>query len=346
MVVIGSLLPLTGDGAAYGVEIRNGIDLAVDKINTTGGLQGRKLSVSYEDTKGDPTTAVSAIQSLLARQRVPTIIGDSFSGSTLALIPVIERERVVLLSPTASSPKLTGASAFFFRNWPSDSIEATVMAAVATSRLGRKSFGVLYSNSEYGVGLKNAFVKKVRYLGGTVIGEEAFREKDTDFRTQLQNLNAKKPDAIYLTGYYQEFALILKQAKELGVRAQFLSYGTFHEPQVLSLSRGAAEGVVFVQPFYDPDSPEPIVAEFVAAFKKKYQTAPGLYAAHGYDAGLLLGEAMRTAANTPTAERIRDALLAIKDFPGVTGSTTFDSKGDVKKPSRIMTVRDGKFQPL
>jgi branched-chain amino acid transport system substrate-binding protein len=345
-VIAGSILPLTGDGAAYGVEIRHGIELAVEHINETGGLGGPRFQLTYEDSRGDPTTAVSALQSLRLRNSVAAVIGDSFSGATLALVPVIDRDKIVLLSPTASSPKLTAASPFFFRVWPSDTAEATKMADFALATLSKSAFAVLYSNSEYGVGLRNAFVERVTRGGARLVADEAFREKDTDFRTQLQKIKSRRPDAVYITGYYQEFALILKQARELALRTQFLSCGTFHEPQVIPLAAGGAEGVIFVQPYYDPASTDPRVVQFVTAFRQRNGSDPGLYAAHGYDAALVLAEAMRKASGDLSADSIRRQLEGIRDFPGVTGKTTFEPGGDVKKEYRLMTVRDGRFVGL
>jgi branched-chain amino acid transport system substrate-binding protein len=343
--VIGSLLPLTGDGAAYGVEIKNGIDLAVEQANAAGGVNGRKIRVVYEDTKGDPTTAVSAFQSVLARYRVPAVIGAAFSGETLAIVPIATREKVVVLSPTASSPKLSGSSPYFFRVWPSDNAEASVMAEFAVNKLGKKRLAVIYSNSDYGVGLRNAFVAKARQLGADIVQQEAFNEKDTDFRAQLQNIKAQNPDAVYMTGYYQEFAQILKQAKELGIAAQFLSCGTFHEPQVISLAGGAAQGVIFTQPYYDPESKDVLVQKFVQQFKAKFGITPGLYAAHGYDAARVLIRVLQTAKSLD-GQSIRETISSIKDFPGITGVTTFVAGGDVVKPYRIMTVRKGTFSAV
>ncbi|MBN1460253.1 MAG: ABC transporter substrate-binding protein [Armatimonadetes bacterium] len=344
-IVIGSILPLTGDGAAYGIEIKNGIDLAVEQTNAQGGIGGTKLRVIYEDSQGDAKNAVSAFRKLTSQHKVPVVIGDSFSGPTLAIAPIAQREKVVLFSPTASSPKLSSAGPYFFRNWPSDTAEASVVAELAIQKLGKKRCAVLYSNSEYGIGLRDVFIRRVQELGGEIIRQEAFREKDTDFRTQLQNIKSVNPDALYMTGYYQEFAQILKQAKELGLQTQFLSCGTFHEPQVISLSGGAAEGVIFVQPYYDPHSDAQHVREFVNRFEAKFGIAPGLYAAHGYDAAEIVAKAIEGAASF-TGSALADELHQTKDYLGVTGPTTFTAQGDVVKPCRVMTVRNGQFVDL
>ena len=339
--VIGSILPLTGDGASYGKEIKNGIDLAVEQENREGGVDNRKIVVRYEDSAGDPKQAVSAMQKLMSQSRPEAVIGDAFSSPALAIAPIANRDKIVMISPTASSPKLSGAGPYFFRNWPSDEAEATAMAEFAVKRRDLRRFAILYSTSAYGVGLKDVFAQKIPELGATVVAQEAFREGDVDFRAQLTKIKGQRPDAVYITGYWKEFANILKQARELGLSSQFLSCGTFHEPKLLQIAGNAAEGVVFVQPMYDPASAAPAVSEFVSAFKSRFGIEPGLYAAHGYDATRILIEAARSAEGRSVT--LRDAVAQTKGFVGVTGNTSFNGKGDVVKGSRIMAVSGGRF---
>ena len=216
---IGVILPLSGDGAAYGKKERDGIALAVEETNAALAATGRKIEAIYEDSKGLPAPAASAIQKLINIDKVPVVIGDAFSSPTLAMVPIADRNKVVIVSPSASSPKLSGASRYFFRVWPSDMAEASIMAEVAIKKLGFNSFAVLYGNNEYGLGLKDVFSAKVKEMGKKVLAVEAYNEGDMDFRAQLAKIKDVAPEAIYLGGYYKEFAKILKQAKELGIDA-------------------------------------------------------------------------------------------------------------------------------
>lgn len=334
---IGVVLPLTGDGAAYGEKEKEGVMLAIEEHNAS---SSTKITVFYEDSQGSPAPAASAAQKLIA-QGVAVIIGDAFSSPTLAMVPIADKSNTVLISPSASSPKLSGSSKFFFRVWPSDVSEASIMARIAVERMDLSTFAIFNGNNEYGIGLRDVFKAAVDSLGKTVLLTENYNEGDSDFRVQLVKIKASSPQAIYLGGYYREFAKILQQARELGITSQFLSCGTFHEPEVITLSGGAAEGVVFVQPYFNRESRDSITQNFVRAYESKFKSEAGVYAAHGYDAAEVIA-AVIDMGNV-TSEEIRAGLLTLTDFPGVTGATTFIEGGDVIKPARVMTVRQGKF---
>jgi len=256
-------------------------------------------------------------------------------------VPIVDKNKVIMISPTASSPKLSGSSEYFFRVWPSDVAEGSITAKVGIEIMNLKTFAVLYANNDYALGLKNVFIETVNKLGAEVLIIEVFNDGDTDFRTQLTKIKNFSPAAIYLAGYYKEFAKILIQAKEMGIKAQFLSCGTFPEPEVLKIAGEAAEGVVFVQPYFDKNSKDPIIRKFIKDYEERFGTEAGVYAAHGYDAMKVIAEAMKIGGTSPDA--IKNALLSLKDFPGVTGKITFIKGGDIIKPVRVMTVRNGKF---
>jgi branched-chain amino acid transport system substrate-binding protein len=340
-IKIGAILPLTGDGAAYGQKEKNGIELAVQQANESGCINGKKVKVVYEDSQGIPAPAVSAAQKLINIEKVSVIIGDAFSSPTLAMVPVAHQNKVVIMSPSASSPKLSGASPFFFRVWPSDTSEGTKMAEVAIQELKLNKFSVIYGNNDYAVGLKDVFIAKIKEMGKEIVAVEVYNEGDSDFRTQLARIKEKSPDAIYMPGYYKEFVKILTQAKEMGIKAQFLSCGTFHEPEILKAPGNIAEGVVFVQPYFDRNSNDPVTKAFVAAYEKRFNLEAGVYDAHGYDAARVILDVMKQGKIS--AEDVRKGLLALKDFPGVTGKTTFIEGGDVIKPARVMIVKEGRF---
>jgi len=340
-IKIGVVLPLSGDGAAYGQKEREGIDLAVEKVNKAGGVNGSKIVAIYEDSQGSPTPAVSATQKLITQNKVKVIIGDAFSSPTLAMVPITDKNKIILMSPTASSPKLSGSNEYFFRIWPSDVAEGSIMAEIAFNQLKLRSYGVFSGNNEYSQGLKNVFEATVSKMGGSILISELYNEGDKDFRTQLAKIKAKSPEAIYLAGYYKEFALILNQIREMGIKTQVLSCGTFHEPEILKTARIAAEGVIFVQPYFDRKNPDPVVQRFVDDYEKKFKSEAGVYAAHAYDALMVLSEAMKNVwKNT---NDIRDNILRLKAYPGATGKITFIAGGDVIKPLRVMTVRNGQF---
>lgn len=339
-ITVGAILPLSGDGAKYGAAARRAIDLGVSKVNDDGGIDGKRLVVVFEDSKGAGKDGVSAIQKLITVNRVPAVIGDLLSSVTLAMAPVAERHRVVLLSPTSSAPKITSAGDYIFRNCASDVFEGKIMAEAAVQQLNIRKVAVLYINNDYGVGITDVFRPTFTAQGGSIVAQEAFAQGVTDFRTQLTKIAATKPDAVYIVGY-KELGLLLRQARELGIKAQFLSTVMFEDPEILAVAGNAAEGVIYSARAYDPNSDEPHVKEFVGAFKQRYGEEPDIFAAYAYDAIRILVLAIKTGGTS--ADKIKHALYSIRDFVGVTGSTSFDANGDVIQPAYLKIVRDGKF---
>jgi len=337
---IGAILPLTGDGAKYGGAARKAIDLVMSEVNDNGGLRGKKIQVIYEDTKGTGKDGVSAIQKLITVDEVSAVIGGLFSSVTLAVAPLAEKNQVVLLSPTSSAPKITDAGDYIFRNCASDVFEGKVMADAAVKELGVRKVAILYINNDYGVGIADIFKKTFLVHGGHIVAEEAFSQSATDFRTQLTKIANLQPDGIYIVGY-KELGHLLKQAHELGIKTQFMSTVMFEDPDILSVAGKAADGVIYSARAYDPDSDEPHIKEFVTSFKHRYEEEPDIFAAYAYDAARILVQAMNE--KEPSADAIKQSIYAIKNFPGVTGSTSFDDNGDVIQPAYLKTVKDGKF---
>ena len=335
VIKIGAILPLTGGGAKYGEEAKNGIELAIED------LKNSKIEVLYEDDQGTANGAVNAFNKLVESAKVPVIIGPMYSSTALAIAPLGQRKKVVIFSPSASSPDLTEAGDYFFRNWPSDIYEGNEMAKFAHDTLNLKTIAILSVNLDYGVGLTKVFEKVFKSLGGQILTTEYYDQGATDFRTQLSKIKSLNPEAIYLPGYYSEIGLILKQAKEIGIKTRFLSCVGFDNPKVLEIAGSAAEGVVFARPYYDPESEDPVIKSFVERFTQKYGVAPGIYAAHAYDALKIIAQAIEKGGYS--ADGIKEALYSISGFPGVTGSTSFDENGDVEKPIQIMKVMQGRF---
>lgn len=340
IVKIGAVLPLTGDAAKYGQAAKKGIDLALEEINAKGGIRGTKLRIIYEDSQGLPKEAVSALQKLISINKVLAVIGDLLSSNTLAMAPLANREKVVLLSPTSSAPEITLAGDYIFRNCASDTFEGTIMAEYAYDQLGLHRVAIIYINNAYGVGILEVFKKTFLAKGGKVVLEEAFQQSATDFRTQLAKIKAAKPQAVYIVGY-RELGLLLKQAFELGIKTQFLSTVMFEDPEILKIAGNAAEGVIYSARSYDPKLRTKPIERFVSAFRQKYHETPDIFAGLSYDAMRILGLAMERGGFS--SNQIKDALYQIKDYPGVAGKTTFDQNGDVIQPATVKTVKRGNF---
>ena len=335
VIKIGAILPLTGDGAKYGEEDKNGFEIAISECNN------KNIKIIYEDDQGNSKGGVTAFNKLNSTDKPSIIIGLMYSSVALAVAPLGENNKVVLLSTTASSPDLTNAGDYFFRNWPSDIYEGEEIAEFTYSKLNLKQGAIFTVNLDYGVGLTKVFEQVFKSLGGEITNIEYYNQGDTDFRTKLIKLKSDKPEFIYLPGYYTEIGQLLKQAKELNFNTQFLSCVGFDNPKVIDIAGNSANGVIFSRPYYNPESNEIVVKNFVDKYIKKYGEKPGIYSAHAYDALRIVIKAIEIGGNS--SEGIKDALYKIKDFPGVTGETSFDANGDVLKPIQIMKVEKEEF---
>ncbi len=339
-ITIGAILPLTGEGAAYGEAAKRGMDLAVQQANSEGGIDGRTIRLVYEDSQGEPKSGVAAFQKLITVDRVPAVLGDLLSSVTLSVAPIANRREVVLLSPASSSPKLTDAGKYVFRNCPSDVYEGTVMADCAFNTLGYRRVAILRINNEYGVGIGGVFSRSFTERGGTILAEESYAADATDIRTQITKIASQNPQAVYLLGHKQ-LGYILRQARELGFKTQFLSTVTFEDPEILKLAGDAAEGVIYSASKFSPDSEDAVIQRFANAYESKYQSEPNIFAGLSYDAVRILFIAMRDGGTE--SNKIRDALHRVESYPGVAGETTIDSNGDAVLTPVLKTVRAGEF---
>jgi branched-chain amino acid transport system substrate-binding protein len=340
-IKVGVVLPLTGEVAVYGQKMKRGIDLAVNQINSKGGINGNQIKVVYEDDQGDPKSAVAAVQKLITTENVPVIIGGAISATALPVVPIIDRNNVVLFSPAATAPKLSGQSKYFFRNWPSDIYDGPAMGEFARKELKLEKVGVLYVNNEWGNAISGLFSDTFKRQGGQIVATESYEQNATDFRTQLTKIARQNPEAIYVPGYLKELINILRQKKELGIKARILSTYGFYDPQILEQGKDAAEGSVFTAPTYDPDNPNPAIKNYVTSFQSTYGEKPDIWSAQAYDAMNIIALALQSGART--GPQIRDEIAKVKNFDGVSGNTSFDEKGDVQKPLRLMTVKNGEF---
>jgi len=341
VIKIGAILPLTGDAAKWGETSKNGINLAMEEINKAGGINGMKVKIIYEDDQGRVKAATDAMTKLSTVDKVPLVIGTLFSSATLAIAPIAEKNKVVLLSPASTAPKITEAGDYIFRNCASDIFEGKAMSHFAHDTLNLKKIAVIYINNDYGVGLKNVFEAEFQRSGGKIVVSESFEQGATDFRTQLTKIKASNPEAIYMPGYPPEMARILRQAKELGIITQFLSIVIFEDPKILEIAGNAAEGTIFSSRVYDPKSEETVVRKFVDAYIAKYGSEPDIYAGLAYDAMKIA--ALAIERGRVKSDGIKKSLYGVKDFPGVTGTTTLDKNGDVMKPIRMKILKNGKY---
>ncbi|HHX10484.1 MAG TPA: ABC transporter substrate-binding protein [Firmicutes bacterium] len=339
VIKIGMVGPLTGDYATYGQSVRNGVQTAIDEINADGGVNGYTLQLIAEDSRGESTEAANAIQKLIDQDRVTAIVGAVLSGETATVAPIAQDSGVLMVTPSSTAPGLTDIGDYIFRNVITDDVQAQQMAEYAVSELGFNKLAVIYANNDYGVALKDNFTAKAQELGASIVGTESYLDGDEDFRAQLTKIG-DEIEALYIAGYYTEAAKIAQQARRQGIEAIFLGADGFYSEKLVELGGDAVEGAAFTAGFYSGDEVEAVQA-FVSSYKQKYSQEPDMFAANAYDTMKIVAQALAKAGNDRAA--LKDEMAAIKDFPGVTGTTSFDAKGEAVKDVLILKIENGTF---
>jgi branched-chain amino acid transport system substrate-binding protein len=341
----GVLLPLSGDSASYGVKARRAVQLAVDDLNTSNRC-GRPIAAVFEDSAAQPITGLSAFQKLISADQVPIVIGDVVSSVTLAIAPTANRNKTVVLSPTASAPALTNAGAYIYRLWPSDLVEGHAIADYAIKRNFKRA-AVLHINNDYGLAISNVFRNAFEQRGSTVITSEAYFENNQDFRSVLSKVGMLTPDVLYVAGYYADSATIARQTRELGLNIPILGTTAIEDTKFIELAGNAADGIIYpLSTGFDVTSSNPQVVRFVEQFKHRFNESPGWVESQTYDAVWVTCEAAATIKGIPTGENLKSSLDKIDTFGGVTGEIRFDTNGDIRKPMRLRIVQNGKFTNL
>ncbi len=336
---IGMVGPLSGEAAAYGVNILRAAEIAVEEANASGELGDITLKIISEDTEGDWSKAANAFTKLIDVDKVSVIIGGVLSSESEAGSTIVKDAKIPTISPSSTAVDLTKDNPYLFRNCLSDEVQAVQIAEFAVEELGLGKFAVLYTTNDYGKSLRDAFENKAEELA-EVVAVEAFADKDNDFKPQLTAIKEKNPDCLYIAGYYTEAAKIAQQAKDLGMDVQILGADGLCNAVLLEIGGEAVEGTYATSGFY-PDDPSPAVQNFVKAYQDKHGEEPDMFAAQGYDAARIVIEAIKSKGST--SEEIREGLAATKDFPGITGKTSIDEEGDTIKDVLILKVEDGKF---
>ena len=337
---LGAILSETGEGAYYGQSIRRGMDLALQEVNAGGGIKGTPLTILHRDSGSSPEKAERAAVELYDRFDVPLILGADLSSETLAIAPLAEQRRKILLSPASSSPEITRAGRYVFRVYPSDTLEGAYMAQLAGDELGLRSVRILAIDNAFGRGLATVFRRSFAAGAEPVI--QLYKAHGEDQAAVASRALEAAPDGIYLVGYYSDMAQILKEIRKIAPAARVLSTSSFGNAKTLEEAGEAAEGVVFPATVFDPDSDDPAVMRFVARYRERYKTEPDLWAAHGYDAVQVAAEAIRRAGGA-VPERLAEALRGIRDFRGASGMVSFDAEGDVVQYPRAYIVHEGRF---
>jgi branched-chain amino acid transport system substrate-binding protein len=342
-IKIGEVDPLTGGVSQFGIGCHQGFALAFDEINRDGGILGQKLELVTEDNQSKPGQSSTAVRKLIMQDKVVAILGDATSSATLEAAPIAQSNKIPMITPTATNPRITEVGDFVFRVCFLDEFQGRVLAKFTKEKLDARKVATLTDvKQDYSVDLTRFFRDEFSKLGGTIVAEQSYSTGDTDFRAQLTSIRAARPDAVYVPGYYQEVALMVKQGRQMGLTMPFVGCDGWANQALLAIGGKAIDGCYFTNHF-SPDDPSPLVTEFVANYQKKYGTPPDTFSALGYDAARLLADAIKRAGSTDS-KALRDALAQTTGFEGVTGKISFDANRNASKPGLIVTVKGGKFE--
>lgn len=336
-IKIGGIFPLSGAVAVYGVECKNGIDLAIEEINAAGGINGKNVVLISEDDEGNPDKTVNAYQKLTSKDGAKIIIGSLTSGCTQAITNRAQAQKVVQIAPAATAPAITDAGDYIFRACFIDPFQGRVGGKFSAETLNAKTAAILYdTGNDYSVGLTENFEAAFTQAGGKIVAKEAYTTNDKDFNAQLTKIKSANPDVVYLPDYYNVVALIAKQLRAQGIEAPIVGADGWDG----ILGNSSAEVLNgFYSNHYATDSTDPAVQAFVKKFNDKYSKDPNSFAALGYDSVYILKDAI-IKAGSDDATAVKEALKATNgDY--VTGYLTFDEKRNpIKSAVMLEIVKD------
>lgn len=341
-ILVGEFGSFTGGEATFGQSTSEGIKLAFAEKNKAGGVKGKQLKLITLDNQGKPEEARAAVQRLITQDKVVAVLGEVASSRTLAAAPVAQQYKVPMITPSSTNPKVTEVGDYIFRVCFIDPFQGLVMAKFARNEIKKSRVAILRDvKSDYSTGLADVFTTEFKKLGGEIVADESYQAGETDFKAQLTQLKGKKPDAIFVPGYYTEVGLIARQARQLGLTVPLLGGDGWDSEKLSELGQDAIKGSYFSN-HYTTESTEPVVVDFIKRYREVYngRTPDGL-AALGYDAARILIQAMEKVPEI-TSKALRDELANTKGFVGVTGVISIDEKRNATKSAVVVQV-DGKI---
>lgn len=342
-ILIGSYSSNTGATATFGVYQLRGTEMAIEEINAKGGINGKKIKHINYDNKSDSDETLAVVNRLISQDKVVAILGEATSGRSKIGAQVAQQNKIPMLTSSATNPDVTKVGSFIFRACFIDPFQGMVMAKFMTENLKLKRAAVLRDiKNDYSVGLSDIFSEKLKAMGGEVVTDISYQEGDIDFKSQLTAIKAKNVEAIFVPGYYNEVALIAKQARELGIKQPLLGGDGWSSPKLYEIAKDAMNGNYFSN-HYTTESTDPKTVEFVKAFKAKYNEVPDVMAALAYDAAYMMAEAIKNTKEI-TPDNIRIELSKIKNFHGVTGEMSMNENRDAVKSAVVVKVEGENYK--
>ena len=347
-IKIGLLNEMTGGNATIGTAAANGAKLAIKEINANGGLLGKQIKAVVADNKSEPSEAANAMTKLLTQDRVVAVTGTFSSSNAIAAASVAEANKSPYLVAGATNPKVTvdektkNVKKYIYRVCFIDPFQGTVAANFAAKDLKVKKAAMLVDNSsDYSKGLAEFFEAALKKEGGEIVANEAYLQKDTDFKATLTKIKAQGADVLFVPGYYEEVGKIVKQAREMGITVPIIGADGWDSPKLVEIASVSALNNTYFTNHYSVEDTSPKAQAFVDSYTKEYGQKPEALAVLGYDAVYVLADAIKRANSTDSA-KIIEALADTKDFPAISGVTTINKTHDADKNAVVIEMKDGK----
>ncbi|MBG9982783.1 ABC transporter substrate-binding protein [Aerococcaceae bacterium DSM 111020] len=347
-VKIGANYELSGDAASYGQKMLEGLELAVKQTNENGGvLDGKQLGIVSYDNKSDVTEAAS-VASRLVTDGVVGVVGPALTGPSEAQIPILTEAEIPNVLPAATGDDLTLAGdesvlEYIFRVCFKNSYQGRAGAVFATDNLNAKNAVVLVDQgSDYSRGLADNFKEEFEAGGGNIVTEESFQTGDTDYSAMLTKILEQDFDVLYIPAYYTEAGLIIKQAREMGIEQPIVGPDGFSSEVLVELAGAENASDVYYTDHFSTKSDEPIVQEFLDAFEAEYDKPGETWHALGYDAAMLIIDAIERAGSTDP-KAITQAIADTEEFEGVTGTFAIDEEHNPVKPAVMIELQNGEI---
>lgn len=346
VIKIGGNLELSGAVASYGSSIKQGAELAIEEINAAGGIDGKQVEFIAVDNKSENSEATNAAIKLATQDKVTAMIAPATSGNVIATAQIANQYKIPTVTASGTAPNVTEnedgtINDYVFRTCFIDPFQGIVAANFATNELGAKNVAIYADNSsDYAKGLAASFKQQIEENGGTVVAEEAYVAKDTDFKSTLTRLKSANPEFIFIPGYYEEVGLIVKQARELGIEAPLMGADGWDSPTLVELAGAEALNNTFITNHYSAQDPDETIQGFVTAFEAKYSESPNAFHALGYDTVYYIKDAIERAGSTD-GEAIQKALTETENLSLITGTFSVDEKHNPIKSATVLEYVDG-----
>jgi branched-chain amino acid transport system substrate-binding protein len=340
---VGAYLSLSGAETQFGVDTKEGVELAVAEVNQAGGIKGKPVKVLYEDDKSSPQETNNKVLQLIDRDKVVALLGEVASSRSKIGGIAANKKKIPMISPSSTNPDVTKIGPFVFRVCFTDDAQGQTAARFVVNKLGKKKVGILFASDDlYSSGLANEFEAEAKKIGAEIVANKSFMKSETNFTTFLNEVKAANPDIIYAPVYYNAMVPLARQAKAAGIPgSMFVGGDGWHSDSLVADAGEEMEGAYFTNHF-SPDVPWPNSKAFVQNYTEKFKREPSALAAQGYDSAKLLFDAMaRAKGDTP--EAIRDAIAETKDFQGATGKITINADRNAEKAIVVVQIKGKKF---